>query len=200
MWVMMIAPISVNDSRMKMLESGIKEAKSYKWLDLKNGVWEVTPWGKIAQAVFRTKYDNGTEADQKATAMKQHLRGHGNHPGPNPGFNTAPFGWLVKYMGFYGAMAKAIEYNSTIHETKCGAEFLSIFRTHYLFECKAPENTVSDGDMTLSYDQTISFKTPARGEGAGYCDGVHFRTWEIEMESKGYSLKNGGIKMKYLIE
>lgn len=183
MWVMMIAPISVNDSRMQMLESGIKEAKSYKWLDLKNGVWEVTPWGKIAQAVFRTKYDNGTEADQKATAMKQHLKGHGNHPGLNPGFNTAPFGWLVKYMGFYGAMAKAIEYNSTIHETKCGAEFLSIFKTHFLFECP-------DG----------SFKTPARGEGAGYCDGVHFRTWEIEMESKGYSLKNGGIKTKYLIE
>jgi len=193
---MTVAPFSVDDSKINMLKAGIKEAESYKWLSLKDGIYQVTPWGKIAQAVFRTKYDNGTEADQKAAAMKQHLKGHGIHPGNNPGFNTAPFGWLVRYMGFYAAMAKAIEYNSTIHETKCGAEFLSLFKTHYLFECKAPENTVSD----LSYDQTISFKTPARGEGAGYCNGVHFRTWEMEMESKGYSVKNGGIKMKYLIE
>ncbi len=183
MWVMTVAPFSVTDSRIKMFESGIKEAMSYKWLNLKDGVYEVTPWGRIAKIVFETKYDNGSDADNKASAMKQHLKGHGIHPGSNPGFNTAPFGWLVKYMGFYAAMAKAIEYNSTIHETKCGAEFLSIFKTHYLFECP-------DG----------SFKTPARGEGSGYCDGVHFRAWEIEMESKGYSLGNGGIKKKYLIE
>jgi len=180
---MMVAPFSVDDSKINMLKAGIKEAESYKWLSLKNGIYEVTPWGKIAQTVFKTKYDNGTEADQKAAAMKQHLKGHGIHPGNNPGFNTAPFGWLVRYLGFYAAMAKAIEYNSTIHETKPGQEFMSLFKTFYLFECP-------DG----------SFKAPARGEGAGYCDGVHFRTWEMEMESKGYSVKNGGIKMKYLIE
>ena len=183
MWAMTVAPISVDDSKINMLKAGIKEAESYKWLSLKNGIYEVTPWGKIAQTVFKTKYDNGTEADQKATAMKQHLHGHGVHPGPNPGFNTAPFGWLVKFMGFYGAMAKAIEYNSTIHETKCGAEFLSLFKTHYLFEGAGR-----------------AFKAPARGEGMGYCDGVHYQTWAIEMECNGYSLKNGGIKIKYLIE
>lgn len=184
MWVMMVAPISVDDSRMNMFKDGIKEAESYKWLNLKNGVYEVTPWGKIAQAVFKTKYDNGTEADQKATAMKQHLHGHGNHPGLNPGFNTAPFGWLVRFLGFYGAMAKAIEYNSTIHETKCGAEFLSLFRTKIFFKCP-------DGE----------FKCDVRGDKAGYNEeGVHFRTWEMEMESKGYSLSNGGIKKISLIE
>lgn len=178
----MVAPFSTDDSRIKMLEAGIKEAKSYGWIDCKNGEWVLTKRGQIAKVVDQTKYNNGTESDVKASAMKEHLRGHGSHPGPNPGYQTWPFTQMVKYMGFHAAMAKAIEYNGTVEKTRCGEEFLMYFKTHYLFECP-------DG----------SFKTPARGEGAGYCDGVHFRTWEIEMESKGYSLKDGSIVKKHLI-
>ena len=183
MWVIKEAPFSTDDSRVKMWATGIKEAKSYGWIDSKDGEWVLTNRGRIAKIVFGTKYNNGTESDLKANAMKEHLRGHSNHPGPNPGFQTWPFTEMVKYMGFYAAMAKAIEYNGTIETTRCGEEFLMYFKTHYLFECP-------DG----------SFKTPARGEEAGYCDGVHFRAWEIEMESKGYSGGNGKIVKKYLIE
>lgn len=186
MWALKSMPFKVDDSRVRMWADSLKEVEGYGWTHIKDGEWQLTPKGKIARAVYDS-YESlkgaTREVDIKAKAMMEHHKGHGVHPGPNPGFQTWPFTELVKYLGFHKAMAIAIDYNSSIHETVVGDDFKKYFKTHFLFE--SPDET---------------FKTPARGEGAGFCNGEHFRAWEARMEAKGWSIENGGIKKKYLIE
>lgn len=185
MWALKSMPFKVDDSRVRMWADSLKEIEGYGWAHPKLGEWQLTPKGRIARAVYEIDFlKSEKEVDLKAKAMREHHKGHGVHPGPNPGFQTWPFTELVKYLGFHKAMAIAIDYNSSIHETVCGSDFKMYFKTKVLFKCPDEE-----------------FKCDIRGEKAGYNeDGLHYRSWEARMESKGYSLDNGGIKKIYLIE
>jgi|GEM_PF-6714060 len=183
MWALKMMPFSVVDSRVKMWEASIKEAKDLDFAIVKDGEWVVTNKGKIAVIVLSTKYNGKTKIDEKATMLKEIHRGNNRHPGPNDGFHTWSFERLVNYMGFNKAMKTAIDYNSSILTTTCGEDFKVIFKTFYLYE--SPDET---------------FKCPARGPDVGKQDGVHFRTWEMTQEAKGYSTANGKITTKYLIE
>ena len=184
MWALKMMPFSVVDSRIKMWEASIKEAKDLDFAIVKDGEWVVTNKGKIALTVLNTKYNGDTKTDEKARMLKEIVNGHNRHPGPNDGFHTWSFEQLVRFMGFNKAMKTAIDYNSSILTTTCGQDFLILFKTKLLFECKEGE-----------------FKCDVRGPKSGYNeDGMHFRAWEMMMESRGFSIDNGKIVKKYLIE
>lgn len=184
MWALKMMPFSVIDSRIKMWEASIKEAKDLDFAIVKDGEWVVTNKGKIALTVLNTKYNGDTKTDEKACMLKEIVNGHNRHPGPNDGFHTWSFEQLVRFMGFNKAMKTAIDYNSSILTTVCGEDFKVLFKTHFLFE--SPDET---------------FKCPARGPNVGKNEeGVHFRTWEMTQEAKGFSIDNGKIVKKYLIE
>lgn len=185
MWALKMMPFSVVDWRIKMWEASIKEAKDLDFAIIKDGEWIVTNKGKIALTVLNTKYnDKKMQTDETASRLKEIHRGDNRHPGQNDGFHAWSFERLVKFMGFNKAMKTAIDYNSSILTTTCGQDFLILFKTHFLFE--SPDET---------------FKCPARGPNAGKNEeGVHFRTWEMTQEAKGFSTSNGKIVKKYLIE
>jgi len=184
MWALKMMPFQIDDSRVRMWDASIKEAEDLAWAIIKDGEWVVTQKGKIALAVMTTKYNGTTKIDEKASRLKEIVRGHGRHPGINDGYNTWRFEDLVAFMGFNKAMRIAIDYNSSIHKTVVGEDFLVIFKTHYFYE--SPFET---------------FKCPARGPDVGKNeDGLHFRAWEVAQEAKGFSIANGKITSKYLIE
>ncbi len=184
MWALKMMPFSVTDSRIKMWDASLKEVKDLGLATIKDGEWVPTNKGKIALIVLNTEYDGTTKIDEKARMLKEFHRGDNQHPGPNDGFHTWSFERLVRFMGFNKAMKTAIDYNSSILTTTCGEDFKVIFKTFYLYE--SPDET---------------FKCPARGPNVGKNeDGVHFRTWEMTQEAKGFSIDNGKIVKKYLIE
>jgi len=183
MWALKMMPFSVVDIRIKMWEASIKEAKDLDFAIIKDGEWVVTNKGRIALTVLNTKYNGETKTDEKASMLKEIVKGNNRHPGKNDGYHTWSFEQLVNYMGFNKAMKTAIDYNSSILTTTCGQDFLVLYKTFFLFE--SPDET---------------FKCPARGPDVGKQDGVHFRTWEMTQEAKGFSIDNGKIVKKYLIE
>ena len=184
MWALKMMPFSTVDHRMKMFGPSLKEAKDLDFAVIKDGEWVVTNKGRIALTVLNTKYNGETKTDETARRLKEIIHGNNRHPGPNDGYHTWSFERLVNFMGFNKAMKTAIDYNSSILTTTCGQDFKILFKTHFLFE--SPDET---------------FKCPARGPNAGKNEeGVHFRTWEMTQEAKEFSIDNGKIVKKYLIE
>jgi len=183
MWALKMMPFSTVDHRIKMFEPSLKEAKDLDFAIIKDGEWVVTNKGRIALTVLNTKYNGETKTDETARRLKEIIHGNNRHPGPNDGFHTWSFERLVNFMGFNKAMKTAIDYNSSILTTTCGQDFLILFKTHYLFE--SPDE---------------QFKCPARGPNAGKQEDVHYQTWLMIQEAKGFSRENGKVVTKYLIE